>query len=311
MNTLIKLLWGSIPAFAIFMLLSIATLWAISARAATLSPDILEIVKISGEIDAGTANLIADKVDTINKSKLIKAVLLELDTPGGGVLASSNIYDSLSKLKVPVVVWCDSMCASGGMYISMAPTVKFIAIRHETIAGSIGVIMHMSNYNRLLDWMRIDNTNFKSGMYKDTGDPSRALNADDIKYLQALVDKFAGEFYGLVDKARGPKITDWAAIKSARIFIGADAQTVGLVDGIMNEDQAIAKAKELSGSKAIFTRDEIKEVANASDGNSGYGNHYEAPTLTFQSDLQWGIEKLKSILTGQEVEFKYELPMHL
>lgn len=329
-----RIAYGALGLFVLGMLLMILTFWLISvpgvpdanaaspaasksdeALPASLKPDILEIVNVNDEIDDSTATSLADKVKQINKNPLIKAVLLELDTPGGGVAASVNSYEELKKLKVPVVVWCNSVCASGGMLIAMTPSVKYIAIRQQTVAGSIGVIMQMQSYNRLLDWARIDNSFFTSGEFKATGHPERALTDPETKYLQGIVDQFAGEFYDIVAKARGKKITDWVAIKSARIFIGQDAVKVGLVDGIMTEEQAIAKAKALSGSRAIFTRAEIQEVAGNSDSSSSsYGNDAKTPAPSlmlpkFQMDALWAIDKAKEILGGSSVHFKYLMPL--
>lgn len=270
-------------------------------------PDILEVLTINGEIHAGTAESIAAEVEKINDNAKVKAVLLVLDTPGGSVTASSALYEDLARLKVPVVVWCQSMCASGGVFLSMAPSVKYIAVRSETIGGSVGVVMQMMKFHRLLDFIKVDPKTYRSGLLKDAGNPTRAMEEAEDKYLQGIVDSLAGKFYGLVDKARGKKIgaEAWAEIKTARIFIGPDVVRVGLADGVMTKAEVTSKAKELSGSKTIFTREELKKMSSAADGHSAYSAPVLAPRASPYGDLPWVVEQLKDIMGVESVRFSY------
>lgn len=270
-------------------------------------PDILEVLTISGEIRSGTAEDIAKQVDAINENAKVKAVLLVLDTPGGGVTASSQIYEDLSRLKVPVVAWCQSVCASGGVYVMMAPSVKYIAVRNETITGSVGVIMHMMRYNRLLQWAKIDPETYRSGPLKDAGNPTRAGEPKETEYLQGIVTTLAQRFYAIVAKAR-PHIKNWDELKTARILIGKEAVDMGLVDAIATRAEVEKKAKELSGSKTIFTRDELKKMSAAADGPHPT---YKAPALDVTaalSDLHWAAETAKEIMSGESVKFAYRMP---
>jgi len=245
-----------------------------NASAQVEKPDILEVLSIGEVINDGTAERIARAVQGINDNKKVKAVLLLVDTPGGGVVASANVYEELGKLKVPVVAWCNSMCASGGVYVIMAPSVKYIGVRRETIGGSVGVIMNITRFNRLLDWAKIDNETYKSGSHKDFGNPTRAAEKAEREYLQSIVVELANRFYTLVETGR-PNITpeNWVKIKEARIFFGQQVVDVGLADKVMTLAEAHAKAKELSGSKLIFTRDEITKMSEAATS----GAHYLAP----------------------------------
>ena len=297
--------------------LAVVTLALLGYRTATADPtafggkpDIVEVLTIDGEINDFTASNFADKVKGINESKIVKALVLRLDTPGGGAIASANLYDELGKLNVPVVVWCNSLCASGGMYAAMAPSVKFIGVRSETVAGSIGVIMHAMHYERLLNWARIDSEVYKSGLLKDSGNPERAPTQADRQYLQSQIDYLAERFYAVVDRARGDKIdaASWVKIKQARIFFGQQAVNVGLADAVIGYDEAVKKAKELSGSKLIFTRDEIKKMSAAANAEPSY----KAPAPAIQAnpygDLPWLIELLKEIKGGTSIRFEYKMP---
>jgi len=249
--------------FAVAFLAAFVALSATPAAAQSVRPDILEIIEISGEITESTARTLAAQVENVNETAKVRAVLLVVNSPGGGVGASSAVYEEISKLKAPVVGWCDGVCASGGMYVLMAPSVKYIALRPETVAGSIGVIASSTRFNRLLDKLYIDNDTYKSGTLKDAMSPTRGATEEDRKYIQGIVDHLAENFYAIVGGAR--KITDWPAVKSARIFIGRQAVQVGLVDAVLTRDAAIQRAKSLSGSKVIYTREELKKMSTAAD----------------------------------------------
>lgn len=268
-------------------------------------PDILEVLEINGEIHGGMVPGIAEAVDKINDNAKVKAVLLIVDTPGGSVTASSAIYEDLSRLKVPVVVWCGSLCASGGVYVAMAPSVKWIAVRSETIGGSVGVVMQMMRFNRLLEWAKIDPKTYRSGLLKDAGNPMRAQEEAEDKYLQGIVSELAEKFYAIVAKSRGSKIKNWDEIKTARIFIGQEAVRVGLADAVATKAEVTAKAKELSGSKSIFTREELKKMSSAADGHSTYAAPAIQPNVW--GDTAWLIETAKEIMGGGSVKFSYRL----
>lgn len=276
-------------------------------------PDIVEVLELRGEVGDHTTNYFKEQVEKINENPKIKAVVLIVQTPGGGAISTSNSYEELSKIKVPVVAWCTSMCASGGMYIMMSPAVKYSAVRNDAIAGSIGVVMSITNYSRLLDYLKIDNTTFKSGALKDSGNPSRSMTNQDKEYLQGIVNSLATGFYEAVEKSRGSKIKDWDAVKSARIFIGKDAVKVGLVDSVMDFDQAVNKAKELSGSKNIFLREELRKIAkSASAGADDVHDEVKQIQPTMQKspygDIGALVEMVKEAKEGNVVKFEYRLP---
>lgn len=272
-------------------------------------PDIIEVIELYGEIGQHTARQVKEAVEKINENQKIKAVVLVVDSPGGGASASAVVYQELAKIKVPVVGFCEYLCASGGVYALMAPSVKYIGVRDDTIGGSVGVIMQATYFHRLLNWAKIDNQVFKSGQFKDSGTPIRAATPEDDKYLQGIVDTLAVKFYGVVKKAR-PKITDdqWAEIKAAKIFIGQAVVDAGLADKVMSRDDAVAKAKEIAGTKNAYTRDELsKIVKNASEAAS------MRPTIPPLSDgwldhatTLMGL--LAEVRQGEAVKFSYRMP---
>lgn len=270
-------------------------------------PDLLEVISIDGVIDDGTANQIQRQVEQINENKRVKAVLIVVDSPGGGVLPSAVIYEELSRLKVPAVGFCQNICASGGMYVLMAPTAKYIGVRTSTISGSIGVISHSMRYYRLLDWLKIDAETYKSGSNKDAGNPTRAKEPGEAEGLQAMIDELAGNFYALVGKAR-PKLTadQWTKIKSADIFFGKRGVEIGLVDAVMSRDEAERKAKSLSGSPFILTRDEMKRLSKDT-GDEHSNSVRDMPMPSMFGDVPWLISLAKEIHSGQSMRVEYRL----
>ena len=285
------------------MRLALLLLACLALPAFAQRPDLIEVVEISGEITEGTATQIDQTVAAINDNPAVKAVLLVVKSPGGGVAATAETYAALGRLKPPVVAWCSYVCASGGIYILMASSVKHIAVSEQAISGSVGVIAQITRFNRLLDWLRVDNDTYKSGGLKAAGSPMHEPTAEERKYLQGVVDEFADRFYAVVKRAR-PQLSDWSAVKSARIFIGDQAVKVGLVDAVMGKDAAIKKAKELSGSKNIYTREELKKMSRAAD---------ERPAFAFSlpqafGDVPWLIEVLKEVRRGETTRFMYRMP---
>jgi protease-4 len=271
---------------------------------------ILETMTIAGVIDDDMATRITAQVKAINENPRIKAVLLTVNSPGGGVVASSAINEELLKLKVPVVAWCDSECASGGMFVLMNKSVKYIGARKETIVGSIGVIMEGSNYHRLLDYVKVDPFVFKSSQLKDAGNPTREQTPADNDYLQSIVTHLANDFYGLVKDARGDKITDWGAVKSARIFFGQEGVKVGLIDGIISYEDVEKKAKAISGAKTIFTRDEAKAISDSVSGDSnGYSNEETTPAApSLLNIIDKAQREFSAVMDGESAQFEYLCP---
>jgi len=206
------------------------------------------------------------------------------------------------------VVWCDTLCASGGEFVSMAPSVKFIAVRDGTLCGSIGVIMHVTRYYRLLDWAKVDAETYKSGRKKDEGSGSRAPTDQEKTDLQATIDGLAADFYSRVEKAR-PK-ANMSDIKNAGIYFGHECVKIGLADAVMTKEEAVKKAKELAGVPLIFTREEMKKLSKDAD-DGAYHPAWQQPAMPAPQvfgDVAWLISTLKEIHDGASVSVQYMLP---
>jgi len=183
----------------------------------------------------------------------VKAIILRIDSPGGGVAASQEIYSEIKRLreekKKRFVVSMGSVAASGGYYIACAAD-KIVA-NPGTVTGSIGVIAEWYNYEELLKLARLKPEVFKSGKFKDTGSPTRRLTEEEKAYFQGLIDQMYNQFLNAVIEARNGKknLTDEHIRKLAdgRVYTGQEAVDVGLVDELGDLQEAIRIAARLVG----------------------------------------------------------------
>ncbi|GAB6072666.1 signal peptide peptidase SppA [Venenivibrio stagnispumantis] len=201
--------------------------------------------------------VISEYVDILNlieeakKDNSIKAVVIKVDSPGGAVGASQEIYRAIEKLreKKPVIVSMGNVAASGGYYIS-APA-NIIYANPGTITGSIGVIIQQVDASEILNKIGIKINNIKSGENKDILYPNKPLTPEQKALLQQTVLDVYNQFLDAIVKYR--KIDRNILIKYAdgRIFSGKEAQKLGLVDKLGNLQDAIEEAKKLSNEKEI------------------------------------------------------------
>ncbi len=186
-----------------------------------------------------------DKLDMVAESDEIKGVILRINSPGGGVLESAEVYDKILEVKVagkPVYVSMGSMAASGGYYIS-APADKIFA-SNETLTGSLGVIMQGYNYEKLAEKYGVEFETIKSGPYKDIMSPTREMTAEERKILQSMVDNMYNEFVHVIAEGRGMSEKEVRKLADGRIYDGRQAKQVKLVDEIGRLDDVIAGMKK-------------------------------------------------------------------
>jgi protease-4 len=176
----------------------------------------------------------------------VKAVVLEIDSPGGEVTASDVIYNAVvrTRAKKPVVVYMGSVSASGGYYISCGG--RYLMANDTTITGSIGVIIQTLNYEQLFNKVGLASVVFKSGKFKDMLNGARPITPEEREYVQSFVMKTYDKFLGIVAKERNlPAEALRAGIADGRILSGRDALDNKLIDGIGQIEDAFSKAKEL------------------------------------------------------------------
>jgi len=179
----------------------------------------------------------------------IKAILLQINSPGGSAAASQEIYDELIRIReeteIPIVASFGDVAASGGYYIASAA--NHIVANPSTITGSIGVIIQSIKVFELLNQVGVEATIVKSGPYKDILSPFRETTAAELDILQSLVDEIFEEFLQVVGQGRDIPVDEVRALADGRIYTGTQALELNLVDSLGNYSDAIAIAADLGG----------------------------------------------------------------
>jgi len=209
--------------------------------------DQVGVVIIKGVI--GKSREIIDQLDKYGEDDDIKAVVLRIDSPGGAVVPSQEIYDKVLQLKKKKKVFTSmgSVAASGGYYIACASD-KIVA-NPGTITGSIGVIIQFPQAKELLKKIGLKSTVIKHGKYKDIGSPSRDMTSDERLLMQGVVDDIYDQFVEAVSLNRNIPKKKIEALADGRIFSGRQALNLGLVDYVGNMEYTIDLAARLSGIK--------------------------------------------------------------
>jgi protease-4 len=180
----------------------------------------------------------------------IRAVVVRINTPGGVVGPTQEVHDALLKLREagkPVVASLGSIAASGGYYIAVAA--DRIYANPGTLTGSIGVIMQMPNVDGLLKKVGVDYVVIKAGQYKDLGNISRPMRADERQVLQSLLDDVHGQFIDAVAAGRKLQRDRVVAFADGRIFSGIQAKSLSMVDALGGLEDAVNSAGTLAGLK--------------------------------------------------------------
>jgi protease-4 len=182
-------------------------------------------------------------------SPSVKAIVLRIDSPGGGVVPSQEIHDAVMRVRnkqnKAVVASMGTVAASGGYYIAAA-TDRIMA-NPGTLTGSIGVIMELANLEGLLKKIGVDNVVVKSGRHKDIGSPFRKMSDEDRRILQSVMDDVHTQFIEAVAEGRSLDVSDVQPLADGRIFTGRQAKEIKLVDELGNLDDAIRLAADLAG----------------------------------------------------------------
>jgi protease IV len=245
---LIWLLLGG-GAFVLLAAIVIAIALTVSPdEAADFSfSDRIQVVDIEGELLQSTP--IVEQLKRYEDSNSVKAILLNIDSPGGGVAVSQEIYAELRRLREKkdktIVAYLSSTGASGAYYVACAAN-KIVA-NPGTIVGSIGVIAEWVSYAELLEWAKLKDVVFKTGEFKDTGSPMRPLTDNEKKYFQGLIDDMYVQFVEAVSSGRKLDLQEVRSMADGRVFTGRDAKERKLIDEIGNFQDAIDLTAKLSG----------------------------------------------------------------
>jgi len=202
------------------------------------------VLQIKGVILESEEYLMAIK--EMAKKDSIKAIVVRIDSPGGSVGASQEIFEELKKTRriKPVVVSMGSVAASGGFYVALGGEKIFAS--PGTITGSIGVVLELPNIEKLLKKIGVETETIKSGAYKDTGSIYRPLTPEERKYLVQKVKLIHDQFIRTISEERKISLEKVKEIADGRIFTGEEALALGLIDKLGNFWDAVEEAKKMA-----------------------------------------------------------------
>ena len=212
--------------------------------------DKVGVVRVNGVIVDSME--ITEQLDEFGRDDSIVAVVLRIDSPGGGVAASQEIYDAVIELKKKkkVVASMGSVAASGGLLIACAAD-KIVA-NAGTITGSISAIMQFANFEELLKKIGLKSSVVKSGKYKDIGSPLRDMTPEERKIIQDLIDDIYNQFVDVIVRDRNIPRSQVVALADGRVFSGRQAKEYGLVDYLGDMRSAAKLASQLAGKDGKY-----------------------------------------------------------
>ena len=256
------LLWIVIGGGAFFLfVLAVFTLVYITLRSGQQTAsfgssfgDKIAVVDLEGVILSPKTTV--DQLKKYADDDSIKAIILHVNSPGGGVAASEEIYREVKRIrdekKKRIVAAIESVGASGAYYVASA-TNKIYA-DEGSIVGSIGVISEWVNYGDLLRWAKLKAIVLKAGEFKDTGNPTRNMTPSEEQYLQSLIDNMHGQFIQAVADGRKMKFQDVKALADGKVWTGQQAASMKLIDQVADFQAAVkdtAKAVGISGEPTL------------------------------------------------------------
>ncbi|MCS6294826.1 MAG: signal peptide peptidase SppA [Nitrospira sp.] len=209
--------------------------------------DRVALIRIEGVILDAQATI--SELKHYSENPLVKAIVLRIDSPGGGVVPSQEIHDAVKRVKnksnKAVIASMGTVAASGGYYIAAA-TDRIIA-NPGTLTGSIGVIMEMANFEGLMKKVGVEGVVIKSGRFKDVGSPLRKMSDEERKLLQSVMDDVHQQFIQAVADGRSLEVSDVEPLADGRIYTGRQAKEARLVDELGDLDDAIHIAADIAG----------------------------------------------------------------
>ena len=254
-------LWIVIGGGAFFLfVLAVFTLVYVAVHAGTQQTgfhafgDKIGVVDLDGVIL--DPNEVVGQLQRFADDDSIKAIIIHVNSPGGGVAASEEIYREVKRIrdekKKRIVSSIQTVGASGAYYVSSG-TNKIYA-DSGSVVGSIGVIAEWVNYGDLMRWAKLKPELLKVGQFKDTGDPTRELTPAERAYMQGLIDNMYGQFVQAVADGRHAKVSDIKAIADGRVWTGEQALDLHLIDQIGDFRTAVldtAKSVNISGEPVL------------------------------------------------------------
>ncbi len=305
--TLATTIFGLSLLLNIYLIAFAGILGGTNARHKTIvdgdATQVIAVVPISGMIDSKAYDQFDKVMRKLEQDKNVKALVIEIDSPGGTVTASDEIYHRIRSFKldhgVPVVVSMRSLAASGGYYVACAG--DWLFAEPTTLTGSIGVVLPKFNLSKLAEkWGIQDTSQHSTGAdFKTAGSPLRPETAAETQYFQEVIDASVQDFKNVVADARLAKLTVPGGINevaSGKIFKGTTAVKMGLVDQIGFPADAWAYAKSAAGLKnpSVVRYEEPNSFLEMLGANSSFPAQSQslAPGTTVNVNLNFDIEQL-------------------
>ncbi|HEX2928346.1 MAG TPA: signal peptide peptidase SppA [Candidatus Binatia bacterium] len=212
------------------------------------SGDGIGVLQIQGAID--DSQTVLTELKRLKEMPWVKAIVVRIDSPGGAVAPTQEIFEEIqrSKKQKPFIASMGGMATSGGYYIAAACD-KIVA-NPGTLTGSIGVIMQLTNVEDLMKKIGVKGVNVKSGQNKDIGSPFQPLSPEGKEILQSLVDNVHGQFVAAVAKGRSMDEAQVRKLADGRVYSGAQAKDLGLIDQFGTLEDAIELAARRVGIEA-------------------------------------------------------------
>ncbi len=229
----------------LLLMVAISATVAFLERKGFVSSEKIAVVRIEGPI-IESRHLVAEIREYVEDDS-VKAIVLRVDSPGGAVAPSQEIYQEVRKAvrAKNVVASMGSVAASGGYYV-LAPSTKIVA-NPGTLTGSIGVIMEIPNIEGLMGKIGVKTTVIKSGKFKDMASSMKELTPAERRILQNLMDDVHAQFIEAVAEGRGMPVEKVTRLADGRIFSGRQAKEEGLVDELGGLEDAIDLSAKLAG----------------------------------------------------------------
>ncbi|MDQ5985407.1 MAG: hypothetical protein CSYNP_01117 [Syntrophus sp. SKADARSKE-3] len=237
---------GLLVCIGVVFMLFAFTISALSGKRQAFSlKEKVGVILVEGVIT--NAREVVQHLNDFAKDDDIRAVVVRIDSPGGGVAPSEEIYGAIESLKKKkqVVASMGSIAASGGYLIACAAN-KIVA-NPGTVTGSISAVMHFANIEALLKKIGIQSSVIKSGKYKDLGSPAREMTAEEKQILQGLIDDIYDYLLDVIAKDRKINKEELRKVADGRIFTGRQAKKLGLVDELGDLEYALNLAGKLAG----------------------------------------------------------------
>jgi protease-4 len=255
--------------------------------------DAVAVIRLNGTIFSGPKDYLSlEGITPIEVNELlqqaadnpdVKAVVVRVNSPGGSVVASNEIYHAFLDFEKPIVIWMDEIAASGGYYISCGG--DYVFAHPDTLTGSIGVISQFINIEDLLQDVGVDVMVITSGPHKDIGSMFREMTEEEQAMWGTITDEIYAGFVDIVAQARDMSPEEVQKLADGRIYTGRQAFSSGLVDAVGDSAAAVAKAAELGGIEGEPRVIELKPTTSLSTLLYGFQARTKVPRL--QEILGW------------------------